>query len=208
MLFIEAIRPTLERSGATEILVANSGSDGVELARREQPDLVCLDLGLPDRSGLAVGRDILEASPKAKLVALTALRDDAAVREAMRSGFSAYVTKDTSVPRFLTSLRAVLAGQTVTPTRSTSSTNGARTEQERAIRALAEQLTPREQEVLEMLVDGRSGSGIAKQMGISKNTVRTHIQSILTKLQVHSRLEAAAFAVRHRLVDVPRGRLG
>lgn len=207
MLFIEAIRPTLERSGATEILVANSGSDGVELARREQPDLVCLDLGLPDRSGLAVGRDILEASPKAKLVALTALRDDAAVREAMRSGFSAYVTKDTSVPRFLTSLRAVLAGQTVTPTRSTPS-NGARTEQERAIRALAEQLTPREQEVLEMLVDGRSGSGIAKQMGISKNTVRTHIQSILTKLQVHSRLEAAAFAVRHRLVDVPRGRLG
>jgi two-component system nitrate/nitrite response regulator NarL len=69
-----------------------------------------------------------------------------------------------------------------------------------------QQLTPREREVLALLVEGLSGVVIANRLGISRNTVRTHVQSILTKLQVHSRLEAATFAVRHRLVhtNVPQ----
>ena len=70
---------------------------------------------------------------------------------------------------------------------------------------LTEQLTPRERQVLALLVQGASGEAISKPLGISPNTVRTHVQSILTKLQVHSRLEAAAFAVRHHLVADSRG---
>jgi DNA-binding NarL/FixJ family response regulator len=68
---------------------------------------------------------------------------------------------------------------------------------------LVSQLTAREREVLELLVEGADGAMIARRLGISRNTVRTHVQSILTKLQVHSRLEAATLAVRHRVVPVP-----
>jgi two-component system nitrate/nitrite response regulator NarL len=70
---------------------------------------------------------------------------------------------------------------------------------------LARQLTPREREVLVMLVEAAPGGEIARSLGISRNTVRTHIQSVMSKLQVHSRLEAAAFAARHRLVE-PKAR--
>jgi two-component system, NarL family, nitrate/nitrite response regulator NarL len=71
-----------------------------------------------------------------------------------------------------------------------------------AVGLLARQLTPRELEVLEMLAQGAGGGEIARRLGVSPNTVRTHVQGILSKLQVHSRLEAAAFAVRHQLVKV------
>lgn len=164
--------------------------------------MVLMDLGLPDRSGLSVGRDILDAVPDTKLIALTALDDASAVREALRSGFHAYVTKSTPVSHFLNSIRAVLDGQVVIPPRLAPAFAGARSEGERATQLLADQLTTRERQVLGLLVDGKSGPAIARQLFISSNTVRTHIQSILTKLQVHSRLEAAAFAVRNGVVDI------
>jgi len=187
-----------------EIFTASTGEEGLGTALREEPDVVLMDIGLPDRSGLAVGRDIIEKLPDVRVVALTALGDATAVRESLRAGFHAYITKDTSVSEFLSSLRAVLEGQVVITRKLAPSVGGAHDEQQRSAHLLTSQLTPREREVLSLLVDGATGSEIAKRLSISANTVRTHIQGILTKLQVHSRLEAAAFAVRNGLVDVPQ----
>ena len=184
------------------VAVATTGAEGRELVHGLRPDLILVDIGLPDESGLVAGRRILEEYPEAKVVALTALLSPATVREAVRLGFHGYITKDTPVSRFASSLRAILDGQVVFPRRLASALGRPRDD---GSDLLAAQLTARELEVLGLMADGLSGTNIALKLGISSNTVRTHIQSILTKLQVHSRLEAVAFALRRGLVRLRRG---
>ena len=199
VLFAEAIKPALASEGIEVVGVATSGAAGLRAVAEHRPELVLVDLGLPDQSGLSVGRAIAAEHPEAKVVALTALDDPKAVREALRAGFHGYVTKDTSASRFVQAVRSALAGQVVYPRRLAMRT--ARTAEEETARLLASQLTPREREVLALLAAGATGREIATRLSISPNTVRTHVQSILTKLQVHSRLEAAVFAMKHRLLD-------
>jgi DNA-binding NarL/FixJ family response regulator len=171
---------------------AAGGSAGV---REHRPDLVLLDLGLPDGSGLELGKDILEESPETKVVALTALEDERSVQDALKAGFHGYLTKQTEAERFKHALRSIVDGQIVFPQRQKGRSRE-RTDDE----LMAEQLTTREVEVLQLLAEGASSGGIADQLRVSPNTVRTHVQGILSKLQLHSRLEAAAFAVRCGLV--------
>jgi len=199
LLFAEAIKPALAAEGVEVLGVATSGAEGLRAVAEHRPDLVLVDLGLPDQSGLSVGRAIAAEHPETKVVALTALEDPRAVRDAVRAGFHGYVTKDTSTSRFVQAVRSALAGQVVYPRRLAM--RGARTAEEETARLLASQLTSREREVLALLARGATGREIAARLAISPNTVRTHVQSILTKLQVHSRLEAAVFAMKHRLVD-------
>ena len=184
------------------VAVATTGAEASELMRLHRPDLVLVDIGLPDESGLVVGRRILEAYPEAKVVVLTALLSPATVREAVRIGFHGYLTKDAPVSRFASSLRAVVEGQVVFPRRLASAI--ARSSGEDGLELLSSHLTAREREVLGLMAEGLGGTDIAGRLGITTNTVRTHIQGILTKLQVHSRLEAVAFAHRRGIVRLPQ----
>jgi DNA-binding NarL/FixJ family response regulator len=136
------------------------------------------------------------------VLALTAIDDQKVVSEALRIGFRGYLTKDTPVSKFVRAARTAVDGQVVY--QQSLGAGPRRRDEPGALEG--QQLTPREREVLALLVEGLSGVVIANRLGISRNTVRTHVQSILTKLQVHSRLEAATFAVRHRLVhtNVPQ----
>jgi DNA-binding NarL/FixJ family response regulator len=186
---------TVTEMGMSVLGVYTTADSGMAGAREHRPDMVMLDLGLPDRSGLDLGRDILEELPDTKVVALTALDDDRSVQDAIKAGFHGYLTKQTEAERFKHALKSVEGGQSVFPQRQ-SSRNRERTGDE----LLAEQLTTREVEVLQLLAEGASSGLIAEQLGVSPNTVRTHVQGILSKLQLHSRLEAAAFAVRCGLV--------
>jgi len=193
---------TMEDFGLSVVGVVTTGEEAVEAALHLRPDVILMDLGLPDQSGLVAGRRILEEYPKARVVALTALLSPATVREAVRIGFHGYLTKDTPVSKFASSLRAVLDGQVVFPRRLVSAITRARDDDD-GLELLAAQLTARELEVLGLMSEGLGGSEIARKLGISTNTVRTHIQSILTKLQVHSRLEAVALGLRRGLVRLP-----
>jgi two-component system, NarL family, nitrate/nitrite response regulator NarL len=205
-LFADAVRATLEAKGIAVVAVVATGAEALDAVAANRPDLVLLDLGLPDRSGLAVGADILQEWPETKVLALTALDDPRAVKEAMRTGFHGYLTKDTPVVKFVEAVLATIGGQVVVPHRLAAQAAGARSRHDRQVALMAEQLTYRELDVLRLLADGLPGEAIARKLGISRNTVRTHVQSILTKLQVHSRLEAASFAVRHGIVDPPRSK--
>ena len=200
-MFAEAIRSALDDAGMEAVGVVTTGRAALAFLEDDRPDVILLDLGLPDRSGLAVGREILELWPEAKLMVLTALDDPKAVEEAMRAGFRGYLTKDTPVSRFVSSIEAIVSGQEVFPHRGAQRMR--RPGSNDSVWLLISQLTPREREVLGLLVEGADGRTIATRLGISRNTVRTHVQSILTKLQVHSRLEAATLAVRHRVVPLP-----
>lgn len=197
-LFIDAIRPIVEGIGGSDVAVATTGKAAIDVARSNAPDLALVDIGLPDRSGLSVAAEILSMFPGATVVALTGLEDASLAREAAKIGLKGYLSKDVSLDQFRSSLRSILGGSSV---RLLPGVRSARDRSEQApkntARMLASYLTKRELEVLTLLVQGLSGGEIAHALGISKNTVRTHIQSILTKLQVHSRLEAVAFATRN-----------
>jgi two-component system, NarL family, nitrate/nitrite response regulator NarL len=199
VLFAEAMTVAL-RNREMEVVHAYTAAQALEAVGSDRFDLVLMDIGLPDRSGLSVGAEIVTGYDDLKVLAVTALDDpDAAVR-ALRSGFHGYITKDTDLTRFVAAIESALAGQVVMPRRMTRSETGKEGRGD-YLAALIASLTTREKEVLALLTEGMNGSRIAETLGISQNTVRTHVQSILTKLQVHSRLEAAAFAVQHGLAE-------
>jgi two-component system nitrate/nitrite response regulator NarL len=207
-LFAEAIRSALSSGGKGMDIIAVAGTarEGLEAAKKGRPDVALVDLGLPDGNGIQLGREILETCPGTVVLAVTAMSDPQMLREAMKSGLHGYITKDTPMAHFVESIEAAVNGHVIVPHKLAARAAGAKTGEERDASLMAEQLTSRERDVLGMLVEGRRSDEMATKLSISPNTVRTHIQNILTKLQVHSRLEAAAFAVRHGLVDLGRER--
>lgn len=201
-LFTEAIGLTLENAGITVVGIVTNAADGLAEAHAARPDLVLVDIGLPDQDGIALGKEILGELPDTKVVVLTALEEPQAVRQALDAGLHGYLTKNTEPRRFRRALETVIDGDVVFPDRLGAMT--VRTSAKDAdARLLADQLTARETEVLQLLAEGASSSEIAERLAVAHNTVRTHVHGILTKLQVHSRLEAAAFAFRHDLVKAP-----
>jgi len=200
-LFAEAIRAALQRAGMEVVGIEATARGGVDAALRERPSVVLMDVGLPDEDGISAGRRILEGMPEARLLAVTAMSSRETADRALRAGFQGYLTKDTSVPQFVEAVTSILNGKRVA-SRSLRRSGRLRDRNGHS-GLLAEQLTPREREVLGLLSQGAKGSDIATDLSMSPNTVRTHVQSILSKLQVHSRLEAVAFAVNNGIIDVP-----
>jgi DNA-binding NarL/FixJ family response regulator len=187
--------------GMTLVDVATTAERALSLVREHRPDLVLMDVGLPDQDGITLGRAILREAPDTKVVVLTALEDEQTVRDAIRSGFHGYLTKNTEPESFKRALASVADGQVVFQHRLGRALAPGGVEASGA-ELLARQLTSREVEVLQLLAEGASSTEISRRLAVSPNTVRTHVQGILTKLQVHSRLEAAAFAVRHGIVKM------
>lgn len=184
--------------------VATTLSEGAKLAEEHKPDVVLLDMVLPDGRGVDLGKHILANLPDSKVLALTALNDPKVMGEVLRAGFHGFLTKTAPLSHLVESISASASGRAVVPHRHLQRAAGAKTPEEENATLRASQLTDREKEVLALLCEGASGEEMAEQLSVSKNTVRTHVQNILMKLQVHSRLEAVAFAVRHGVVQIPR----
>ncbi len=201
-LFAEAIRAALTQAGLEVVGVASSGRAATGLAESTRPELVLMDLGLPDADGLRLGQDLMLKQPELKVLVVSALRDPNAVKKALRLGFNGYVTKDTPITQFVDAVRSALSGSVVVPRSLAPEAGGARSVEARSADLLAKQLTARERKVLALLAEGARSEDIAAKLSISTNTVRTHVQNVLTKLQVRSRLEAVAFAVRHGIVEI------
>ena len=199
-LFSEALGPLLAQNGMEVLGIAGSGAEALEAVRSQTPEVVLVDLDLPDMPGLELGREILDEKPGTKVLAVTGMDHARVAREVLRAGFHGFLTKDTPLPQFIKSVKAVSEGQVINLPRREAVRSAVGDEEQRDAALLAGQLTPRELEVLEILVRGGSNAEIARELVLSPNTVRTHVQSILTKLQVRSRLEAAAFAVRFGIV--------
>jgi DNA-binding NarL/FixJ family response regulator len=205
-LFADALGPVLTKMGMDVMDTAPDAARALAAISSERPDVVLVDLGLPDMGGIDVGKEILRQRPDTKVLALTGLNDPRAVRETLQAGFHGYLTKDTPLLRFVNAIEASMEGQVVIPHTLASAAAGRRAPEEQYADIVRQQLTPREYEVLALLVEGANTKKMAARLDLSPNTVRTHVQNILEKLQVGSRLEAAAFAVRHQLIGQPAER--
>lgn len=162
-----------------------------------RPDVALVDIRVPDSGGIEAGRRIIRDHPMAKVLALTAQEDTGVLTAASQAGFHGWVLKDASVSQLVRSIRGALEGKIAQPVRGTAQRPGkVQSPAERDAALLAQHLTRREREVLGLLVEGESSQSISHALCLSSHTVRTHIQNILTKLQVHSRFEAVSFAVR------------
>ena len=200
-LFAEAVRAALILKGFDVVGAVTTGEEAFTVTGKARPDLVLLDIALPDQDGLEVGQRILRDFPETKVVAVTAMSDPQVAREAARIGFHGYLTKHASIVELLRSVRAVGEGEVIMPPR-VSREQAQLSRQERQALVLGSLLTFRERQVLSLLVRGTNGQEIAGELTMSSHTVRSHVHSILTKLGAHSRLEAAALAVRYWIVEV------
>jgi DNA-binding NarL/FixJ family response regulator len=195
-----AAEPDIEVVG-----IGASVAEAKQLAA-ERMDVVLMDYRLPDGTGAEATRAIKARWPSARVVMLTAVQDDETVLESIQAGADGYLTKDRAAEDVVHAVRAAHAGETLLP-RSVIVEIARRVAAARERgdeRRIVEPLTPRELEVLRALTEGLSTPEICEQLFIAPNTLRTHVQNIMGKLRVHSKLEAVAFALRYRLVEPPR----
>jgi DNA-binding NarL/FixJ family response regulator len=200
----------LDREPDMEVVgVAGTVAEAKAMAR-ERLDVVLMDYRLPDGTGAEATRAIKARWPAARVVMLTAVNDDETVMESIQAGADGYLTKDRAVEEVVSAVRAANAGETLLP-RSVILGIAQRVVAARdktVERRQIEPLTPRELEVLKALSEGLSTPEICERLFIAPNTLRTHVQNIMGKLRVHSKLEAVAFAIRNRLVEPPRSEGG
>ncbi len=177
----------------TVIAEAANGQQAIELYHKHQPDVTLLDLRMPILSGLEAAAAIRREYPKARFIALTTYGGDEDIRRALQAGVQAYLMKDILHDELLKAIRAVHAGQTYLPATVAA--------------ALAAQiprpdLSAREVQVLELIVAGLANKQIAYTLGIAEYTVKNHVKSILDKLDVQDRTQAATAAIQRGIIHL------
>jgi DNA-binding NarL/FixJ family response regulator len=209
MLFRHAVRIVLEMEGDLRVVAeAQSGSEAVSEAERTRPNVALLHADLPGLGGPAAVAMFSQRVPGCRVIVLTDDRDDDVLRQAIESGAAGYLTKEIPMPELIDAIRSVRRGDTLVPAHMLGQLFDVlftkRREHRDALHLLA-RLSRREQEVLRLLVDGAGNEQIGLELIISPQTARTHIQRVIRKLGVHSRLEAAMLARQAGIVDdLPR----
>jgi two-component system, NarL family, response regulator LiaR len=177
---------------------ARNGVEAVRLAQELTPDVVLMDILMPEMDGLEATRRIRAVLPETEVIALTSVLENEKVFDAIRSGAIGYLLKDTESDELCRAIKAAAAGQV-----QLSPQAAARLlREERPSQPLTEPLTPRETEVLKLVAHGLANKEIARDLGIGEKTVKTHVSNILSKLGVLSRTQAALQAVRMGMISV------
>lgn len=176
---------------------ARNGVEALREARRLQPEVVLMDLLMPQMDGVEATTAIRRELPETEVLALTSVLEDERIFAAIRAGAIGYLLKDTEAHELRRAIKAAAAGQV-----QLSPQVAARLlREQRKPPVLREELTPREQEVLKSLTHGLTNKEIARDLGIGEKTVKTHVSNILSKLDVLSRTQAAVLAVQMGLVS-------
>jgi len=202
-LFRDGLRSLLEARNVEVVGVARNGHEAVAQAREQRPDIVLMDLTMPEMGGLEATRLISAELPEVNVVVLTASEDDADLFEAIKSGAEGFLPKNLEAGPFFALLEGVMQGQpALTPGLARKLLSEfARPVEKRAERPV-EGLTERERQVLELLVQGvTSNRELADRLFVSENTIKYHLRNILNKLHLQNRAQVIGYALRHGLVE-------
>jgi len=204
-LFRDGLRSLLDARGVDVVAEARNGREAVSLAQQYLPEIVLMDLSMPEMTGLEATRMISAELPDVKVVVLTASEEDADLFEAIKSGAQGFLPKDIEAARLFSMLEGVMRGE---PALTPGLARKLLTEFAQPAPAPREQppelLTDREREVLELLVEGvTSNRDLADRLFVSENTVKYHLRNILTKLHLQNRAQVISYAVRNKLVEPP-----
>jgi DNA-binding NarL/FixJ family response regulator len=194
----QGLRMFLSLDGEFEVIgEAENGEEALRLARELSPDVVLMDLLMPVMDGIEATRRIRHELPDVEVVALTSVLEDASVSGAVKAGAIGYLLKNTQDEELRQALKAAAAGKVqLAPEAASRLMREVRTPEKGA----HEGLTARETEVLRLLARGQANKQIARSLGIGEKTVKTHVSSILAKLNVQSRTQAALYAANAGLV--------
>ena len=181
------------KSDMVVVAEASNGREAVQLWKEHRPDVTLLDLRMPELNGVGAIKEIRELDENAHIVVLTTYDGDEDIYRAIKAGAKAYLLKDTARDALVETVRRVHAGETYLPPQLAAKL---------AERVSGEALSPREIEVLQRMAVGKSNKEIGAELFISEGTVKTHIKSIFSKLDVVSRTEAVATATRRGLIQL------
>ncbi len=200
-LFREGLQSLLSRHGIEVVASISDGREGIRQVRELKPDIVLLDVRMPGMSGLEVLKQLQQIRRESPVVMLTTSGDERDLVEALRSGAKGYLLKDMEPDDVVAALREIVRGETVVaPNLAQVLAKVDKGEYPlEAEPSPLDNLTPRENQILSLLAEGQSNKVIARNLGISDGTVKLHVKSILRKLDIHSRVEAAVIAVKQRV---------
>jgi DNA-binding NarL/FixJ family response regulator len=199
-LFRDGIISLLEAAGLQVVGQVGDGQAAVEAALRLRPDLVLLDIDMPQMSGLAALRRIKVERPETQVVMLTVSKDDADLFQAIKAGAQGYLLKDLSADEFLEMLEGLEHGEAAISRKTAARLiDGLGTPSRRPLRP-AERLTEREIELLALVAEGLPNIAIAQRLSVSENTVKYHLKKIFQKLGAQNRTEAVMHAIRAGLL--------
>jgi NarL family two-component system response regulator LiaR len=192
----QGVRFLLEEQRDMEVVgEAADGTAAVDLAERLGPDVMLLDLAMPGRDGVETIRELRRRTPAVRIVVLTSYHGDDLIYRTIRAGALSYLLKDVEAAELLQAVRAAARHESVLHPRVAARVLGGLRGEE-----LGEGLTARELDVLARIARGDSNREIAAGLGISEQTVKTHVSNLLGKLHLEHRTQAAVYALRHRLV--------
>jgi two-component system nitrate/nitrite response regulator NarL len=201
-LFRLGLKGLLERSGIEVIGAASTGQEGLQKAHELSPDVILLDMRMPDMDGLAVLSKLREQGVGVPITILTTSEEERDLVECLRAGAQGYLLKDMDPEELVAALRKIVAGESVVAPQLASALAKA-LQQKSSTPSMPDtplsELTPREREIIAHLAEGQSNKAIARDLGISDGTVKLHVKAILRKLNVRSRVEAAVIAVEQGL---------
>ncbi|MDH5357126.1 MAG: response regulator [Gammaproteobacteria bacterium] len=202
-LFRSGIKSLLESQDEFEVVAeASNGLDGIKLAKTLKPDVILLDLHMPGTNGLQTLQVLQQDVPESQVLMLTVSEDAQDLLQALRAGARGYLLKNIEIDFLVDSIHQAIKGESVISPQMAAKLADVIREPDplQSIQQQTIHLTPRESEIIVLLARGESNKGIARTLDLAESTVKIHVQGILRKLNLSSRVQAAVYAVEHGLV--------
>ncbi len=206
-LFREGLKAIIERHPNYEVVgEAGKGRQALQLVKKILPDLVLVDISLPDQSGVELTRDLLKFSPKTRIMIVSMHSKIDYIVRAFRAGASGYLVKESAADKLMEGIRVILKGDyfmdTSVSQKVVKKLVGIQAKGTKVADTSYDTLTPREQEVMVMIAEGYSTNEISERLFISPKTVENHRSNIMRKLDLHSTIQVARYAAKLGLIDI------